>query len=259
MRARLEINLTMRCQISCKWCNRLIANMHVKDSDVTLEQLHGMADSLKKHKIKMKYIKVLGGEPLIHYDFLGAMNVLKERVLDEGIAKSVNIVTNAILDRPELPDERFHYWLSPVKEKQHIPVLASPSDLGLEDKMRDVCITKKRCGFSFDAWGFTFCPISGVLGRVLGIDTYVDSIPESILDKNICKHCPFGLPVGYKKQITKGVKNKSIEYPSKTWKEGLEREKLDPMQLEKFGGDNSYVDKVGDVGVPKELVQLGGV
>lgn len=247
MRARLEINLTFSCNIKCTWCNRLIANMKIKDSDISLSQLHRMVDSLVENKIRMRYLKIVGGEPLVHHDFLGAMEVLK-RVITEKIAKNVVVVTNAILDRPELP-EGFEYWLSPVKEKNHIPVLASPTDLGLKDQMRDVCITKKRCGYSFDAWGFSFCPISGVLGRVLGIDTYENSIPESKLDKTICEHCPFSLPVQLKNRITRQVKNKKIDYPSKTWREGLERESIDPMQFEKFGGDNSYVDH-------PELVQL---
>ncbi len=255
MQARLEINLTMRCNIACPHCNRLIANMHVKDSDITLDQLHKMVDTLIRDKIRMRTMKVLGGEPLVHHDFLGAMDVLK-RAIDAKICRAVAVVTNGILPRPKLP-EGFEYWLSPVKDKNHIPVLASPTDLGIEDKMRDKCITKMRCGYSFDAWGFTFCPISGVLGRVLGIDTYRDSIPEAKLDMNICKHCPFGMPVGYKNQIKKQVKKKQIEYPTETWKAGLERESEDPMVFTKFNDDYSYVDQVGDVGVPKDLVQLG--
>jgi len=96
-RARLEVNLTMRCNISCKWCNRLVANLPVQDSDITIPQLHMMVDSLLEHKITMRYLKVLGGEPLIHHDFLGAMEVLR-RCIDEGITKHVNVVTNAILE-----------------------------------------------------------------------------------------------------------------------------------------------------------------
>jgi len=255
-RRRLEINLTMRCNIACPHCNRLIADLPLRHSDITIPQLHLMADSLKEHNITMRYLKVLGGEPLVHHDFLGAMNVLKERIVDEGITKSVAVVTNAILDRPELP-QGFEYWLSPVKDKNHIPVLASPTDLGVEHKMREECITKKRCGFSFDAWGFTFCPISGILGRVLGVDTYRNSIPESKLDyDNICRHCPFGLHHRTKMKVKRKVRNKEIEYPSKTYKEGLEREKIDPMVFEKFGGDYSYTDDYQGPNAHKELVQL---
>ena len=216
--------------------------MSIEDSDVTLPQLHEMIDTLKRDDITMRYLKVLGGEPLVHHDFLGAMDVLR-RVIDEGIARSVVVVTNAILKRPELP-EGFEYWLSPVKQKNHIPVLASPVDLGLEHRMREECITKKRCGYSFDAWGFTFCPISGVLGRVLRVDTYRDSMPEAELDKSICRHCPFGYPHRVKRKLVRRVKNKDIPYPTETFKEGLRQNREDPMTFEKFGSGVNELELV---------------
>jgi len=266
MLIRLELQITMRCNYDCKWCNRLIANMSIADSDVTLEQLHGMADALQRDNITMDYIKVLGGEPLIHYDFLGAMEVLENRLVKEGIAKKVVIVTNDILPRPELDPDIFEYWPSPIDQKRHIPILVSPTDIGFETGFREKCATKERCGYSFDAWGFSFCSLSGTLGRVLGSNQYKDSIPEAEIDPEICKHCTFGLRTCYKLKTKRLVTRKQTEYPSKRFKEGLAAQRENPTIYNKFGGDYSYTDNYRGMTEEsracnideKKLVQLEG-
>ena len=136
------------------------------------------------------------------------------------------VFSNGIKDRPSIPNTRYRVAAPTLEEKEvkHTPPMISPLDLGLTPSrgFNGYCHRQRACGRLFDCYGFSFCIFAGAIGRVLGIDPYK---PHPVLDGNIdiCGHCPFTMGVGGAFKLFDDVNQGKIEYPTKTYREGIQR------------------------------------
>jgi hypothetical protein len=106
-------------------------------------------------------------------------------------------------------------------------------DAGLESHVEPLCcICRFNTGPSFDAYGFSFCPLAMVLGRLLRIDPYK---PHLYYDQNyeICRHCQYSMGRRARYALIEWSEREG-NCPSPTYREGIERYKENPCFNDRF-------------------------
>jgi len=234
LEVRFEVDITFRCNLSCALCDRLIGKLPISESDLNLDDLSLAAERLKEAEIRVSRVKVTGGEPLVHPDVKEICHTIRElwpSYKSDGVF--IIICTNGILRRPRI--RGVSVSTSPLPKK-HVPFTLSPLDMGISpvgNGYERMCRVQKLCGMSFDVFGFNFCPYAGIIGRILGIDTYSPT-PVVHGDKRICQHCIYSVPTGKRWKIQQKALAGEIKFPSPTFREGLERNQKHPTHWKKF-------------------------
>jgi len=194
---RFGIALTYRCNDKCPGCNRYLDIQKWPDSDVTLSGLEEGYRRVVASNIQVEKTRVTGGEPLLHPQFVKAMELIG-RTWNKDYDVRTAVFTNGRIDFPKPTNGGWRYNSSAKKGKFdgfRSPTV-SPEDVGLGLEIvngvdRD-CSVQKGCGRLFDAFGFAPCILSGPIGHLLGIDPY-SSQPVLRGNPEICKHCPYSL------------------------------------------------------------------
>lgn len=227
-----EFEATYRCNTVCQYCNRLLGVIDLQDSDMTMDQVRYACQQLKLHDWVPDKIKLSGGEPRMNPD----LDEIREYIKAELKPHRLWTLTNGAGDL----ESKFvhldgHKWhANPLPKQNHDPFLISPVDCGMEDEL-DIpnCKTRRICGRAVDAYGFSFCPLAPMLGRLLRINPYKDT-PYMEQNPEICKHCPDALREEPRQQLFQIALDGN--YPSKTLKEGLKAYKDDPFTFPRMAG-----------------------
>jgi organic radical activating enzyme len=97
---KLEIGVAEHCNLSCRSCSHLSPTLkkHLVDAD----QIVGQLELLAPH-YEPGYVRLLGGEPLLHPDLVGII----EAVRRSGISDVVWVVTNGVR-LPRMSEEFWH-------------------------------------------------------------------------------------------------------------------------------------------------------
>jgi len=194
---RLELNITFRCQLKCRSCNRL-CNLTRLDDPMTVAQIEMLVARIAAEKKHVKRIKLVGGEPTIHPEFWRICEVLSEGHKAGWIDK-INVNTNCVTQR-QFVDKPLpvgcHWQLSPPSKKQHRPCLWSPIDLGLESK--GPCKMVRVCGFSLDVKGWLPCSAAIAIARLFGMEDLYRPLDGPLPTKawgmsTLCPNCLFGV------------------------------------------------------------------
>jgi len=231
-RINVECNLTLRCQLNCTNCNRMMGRApdRGEEEDMTVEQVQRFVYQLAGGPVKVKRLKLLGGEPLLHPWFAEVYGILASAI-EDGLIQKVKIESNGILPRPDMPPhDNIHWAGKPYKRKRHLPVLWSPTDMGLPTPNAP-CSMPRICGISLDAYGYSLCSMCPMMLRVFQReDLYVDEFPgdwrevfaETI--EHICPHCIFSAPQEFKDKHCYPVTDTPEDalMPTPTWREHLE-------------------------------------
>ena len=202
------------------------------DSDITIEDIRISGGIIKQCGFSVGRVRVAGGEPTLHKNLTECCDAITKYW---GLKRAV-VCTNAIIDYPKGISFR-NVESSPehFRKDVHKPPMVSPVDIGLDPVLgfNRLCKFSHRCGALFDAFGFSFCPKAGAIGRLLGIDPY-QAEPVLLGNENICKHCPYSLPEELRMQVSSDVRNGIIEYPTETYRNAIRKCKENPMKFKKF-------------------------
>jgi len=189
----LGINLTRRCNLACRHCNRLIDAVRFTEDDVTVQQVSDAIDLLAERGVFIRTVKFNGGEPTLVPWLVEACRVARSK---PNVGR-VRVSTNGTTPMPALP-RGCRYRISPPdgdEKRGHVPFLVSPMEAGIQPiGRRHRCHFRRLCGIALDREGFTFCLIAGGLGRLLGINVYGD--PLAGRNDRVCRHCVAGLCKG---------------------------------------------------------------
>ena len=224
---RVELNINYDCNLRCKNCNRLCHLLRL-DEPMTVDQIRLFIRKLEEENKHIVRVKVVGGEPTIHPDFLQICKLLSDAFLDGFIGK-IAVNTNGInpkyrLDAPLYPG--IHWKVSPPSRKGHRPVLWSPKDLGLDTF--GPCAMPKRCGFSLDSKGWLPCSAAPAIVRVFNLEYLYRPLdgplpPEIWGLEELCGHCIFSV----NDEAMRGKKFKDTPAnwleATPSWKERLEK------------------------------------
>jgi hypothetical protein len=222
---RLELNITYRCNLHCKGCNRL-CDRTVLDEDISEGDIDLLVTRLKNEKRRLRRIKIVGGEPTLHPDFVDICLVLSLAV-KQGLIDKVVVNTNGTtLDKWKGFNPQGIIWkVSRPSRKTHRPFLWSPKDLGLVS--RGPCKMVSVCGYSLDARGWLPCSAAPAIAYLFDmLDLYrplEGPLPTEPwgMDR-LCEHCIFGI------EDTKMGKNlrdfpRDWEEPTPSWASALKR------------------------------------
>jgi hypothetical protein len=209
----------------------MVRRIEIPESDLTLEQIEHFSRVIQQTDgHRLTHIRVGGGEPLIWGP--EKIRSLVEHFEALAEVEHIEIQTNWTLrhrmtvHRRRRGRPRIRWTGRPPEQKDHQPWLISPSDLGIGGLSR--CWVRRGCGWAFEAWGFTYCTVAGILGRLLRIDPY-SSEPQRKVDQRICAHCIYSVPRQVGLLLRSLVYERKINYPTPTLQKGLEDYQRDPV------------------------------
>lgn len=217
----VELNVTYRCNLKCRWCNRLKDEVDIPDSDMTPEQAERWCQRLATSPFRGKRVKVSGGEPRCNPQLRQILDVLVSHQPE--VIGDVGVCSNATRSEsmPVLPKDIGWRRSPPAKKlasgSMHIPPLMSPKDLLLQSRIPyEKCSTIKHCGAACDAWGFTACALLPMIGRALGVNPY-SAEPTRTPIPELCDHCMFALCWDVREGIRHSVEVGTIRYPTPSY------------------------------------------
>lgn len=216
---RFDFLMTYFCNASCKDCMRMLDVSDWKQKDfVSVEDIVIASEILAKQGITVDKTRISGGEPLLHPDFDSVYKAIQSYWKPKGLL----LFSNGTIPYPKRYRRTKERGLD-MKEF-HTPVLISPVDLGLKPVrgITSPCKMMVRCGSGFSPYGFMACGQSGYLGRLLNVDAHSE-LPVLNSDPDICQHCVFSLGQKDFFAVETASKNGTLEYPTKTYREGLKR------------------------------------
>jgi hypothetical protein len=150
----------------------------------TIDRYHRVLSPLES-------IHLIGGEPLIHPNFLDIYHLIKDRLMDPGYVGRIEIYSNGKLP---IPDEiKGITIIASPENKMHGNFYVSPSDAGLAVFN---CGAPNNCGIAVNAFGYFPCGAGCSIIRLLEIpnQVYYD-FPDDldVWDFNaVCSHCVHG-------------------------------------------------------------------
>jgi len=182
----IEIDLTYLCNLRCNNCNRSSAQApearHINVSQI--EQF--VADSMAQNR-HWRRIRILGGEPTLHPDFLRILEVLSKlkevfpETAIEVVTNGYGVRVNSILDRIPEGVEVENSSKSENVQPGFGPFNMAPIDswqYAFSD-FRNGCDIAQSCGIGLTPQGYYPCAVAGGIDRVLGLERGRKSIPET--------------------------------------------------------------------------------
>ena len=225
---KVELNLTLRCQLACKGCDRLCGIVPPEPADdMTPAQVSAFIQEAKTRGIHIDRVKIVGGEPLVLPHVTDIVRLLIDEGIGSGVISSIKLDTNGIAripaDMPTHPS--FRIGGRKPKKKIHLPYIWSPSDLGLE--WHGPCSHPYRCGFSLDARGWLPCSPAIMIDRLFyGGEHYRHSItahPWGI--EKLCAHCIYAASSAFRVANVKPLNlfTPEMKMPTRSWAAALRR------------------------------------
>tara|TARA_R110002074_G_scaffold106618_1_gene230379 strand:+ start:29395 stop:30180 length:786 start_codon:yes stop_codon:yes gene_type:complete len=182
----IEIDLTYLCNLRCNNCNRSSAQAP-EARHISISQIRQFVDDSIAQKRHWRRIRILGGEPTLHPEFLQIMETLiklKEvapKTIIEVVTNGFGAKVNAILDR--VPEG---VQVENSAKSQNIQPGFGPFNMAPIDSWqyafadyRNGCDIAQSCGIGLTPQGYYPCAVAGGIDRVLGLERGRQSIPHS--------------------------------------------------------------------------------
>lgn len=217
----IELDFTTFCNLNCVDCARGCDKFPSKDV-LSIEDVSTFVNYSIRLGKKWKSIGLLGGEPTLHPDLFGILDILW---LYHYVFPDTNIwiMTNGIQGNIIRKLTLWYPWLNVVTNidhSYHHAFYISPTDLGILGS-NNRC-EALRCGVGLGPYGYTPCVLGTFLHRVFGYTTikYLQDIDYNVCQQLFpmyCQHCGWYLTDSDDK-----TKGKATEFPSgymsETWR-----------------------------------------
>ena len=182
----IEIDITYRCNLRCINCNRSIARAP-EDLDLPFEKVAEFVEDSLRRGIRWRRIRLLGGEPTAHPDFLRIVELLRG-YRSRGNPCSIEVVTNGygedvarVLAR--VPSD---VWIENSRKRPGIqprfrPFSTAPSDDPdyTDADFSNGCEIMQSCGAGLTPTGYYPCAIAGGIDRIAGERHGRERLPDS--------------------------------------------------------------------------------
>ncbi len=176
----IEIDLTYACNLSCNNCNRSSPQAR-SNEHISLEQIKSFIEESITTKKKWKRIRLLGGEPTLHPQFLAVLELLRKYRDENSLGTRIEVATNgngarvnAILN--SIPKDVIVVNTHKTSTKEQTAFASfniAPVDVESyrHADFRNGCQILKDCGVGLTSRGYYPCAIAGGIDRVLGTQT----------------------------------------------------------------------------------------
>lgn len=197
----IEIDLTYLCNLRCNNCNRSSAQAPGTDH-IDIEMIQSFVEQSLSTNRQWRRIRVLGGEPTLHPDFLDIIDTLLKLKV-ESPATRIEIVSNGYGNRvnsilAQLPET---IEIENSAKSENVQPNFGPFNLAPVDSWQykytdfgNGCDITRSCGIGLTPQGYYPCAVAGGIDRVLGLNRGRSSIPPTddemrdLLAEN-CKLC----------------------------------------------------------------------
>lgn len=184
-REQIEIDITYDCNLMCQNCNRSVQQAPEK-LHIPLESIqHFVDESIGKDK-RWSRIRVLGGEPTLHPQFLEVVNELL-RYHDWHPQCIIEVVTNGHgpFVQSQLAMLPAAVWVENSRKVSPVQMDFTPFNMAPVDDSRyrkvayaNGCAIMSECGMGLTPMGYYPCAISGGIDRITGQGLGRPSLPD---------------------------------------------------------------------------------
>ena len=173
---KIEIEITSKCNIGCANCDRS-CGVAPSDEMMTLKQIENFVVETLYHNVKWTWIRILGGEPALHPDFLAIVNeVLK--IKEYFPATVVQVISNHYGDEVQAKLDQLpaDVVVRGTNKKPNNPPLFTPANMAPVDddkfqaeEYENGCWVTDRCGLGLSRYGYYPCGAGAAIDRVFGL------------------------------------------------------------------------------------------
>ncbi len=186
-RTLLEIDLTYICSLRCQGCNRSI-DKAPSNENVSIDQINQFINESVQCGHSWKGIRILGGEPTLHPEFLAILDSLMAYRKKHLPNLRITVVSNGYSERTKLilnkiPEGILVENTSKVSGVQvdFAPFNNAPQDYPehARSDFRNGCWITKGLGMGLTPNGYYHCAIAGGIDRIFNFKIGRHSIPDS--------------------------------------------------------------------------------
>lgn len=217
----IEIDVTYRCNLNCPNCSRSCGVASSKE-DISISQIKKFIEESRQNQRIWTEIRLIGGEPTLHPDILGIIDILLKYKSDcpqvrisistNGYGKAVKSILKRLPDGILIKNTN---KTSPIQ--QFIPMNNAPVDSGIHHNYSYGCLMTS-CGLGLNAYGYYHCSLAGGIDRIFGYDLGRKKLPDMndsmLKEKSVfCRVCGFfnyEAEKSFGKQITSRIWQKAL-------------------------------------------------
>lgn len=226
-RDMIEIDITYRCNLNCYNCNRSIRQAP-EALDMQLSQIEAFVNESIERKLLWKRIRVLGGEPTLHPEFIKIIASLDKYTLFNTDCE-IQVVTNGHGEKVKamlqlLPKE---IWVENSSKESPFQPDFAPFNMAPCDNpafsncdYSNGCAIMEECGMGLTPMGYYPCAVAGGIDRIAGQELGYIHIPDikddmSPVLNEMCKYCGRFTDGHY---IPRNLRNQVFDEPiSSSW------------------------------------------
>lgn len=200
-RDRIEIDITYACNLRCLNCNRSVSQapekLHMPPDMVS----NFVNESITTNK-RWKTIRVLGGEPTLHPQFLRILDELSRyrqwepgcvvEVVSNGNGKAVKTMLKKIPPGIRIENSAKQGNIQPAFGPFNLAPADDPAYRFAD--YRNGCAVMSECGMGLTPLGYYPCAVAGGIDRIAGLRLGAASLPadgDDMLDvaESLCRLC----------------------------------------------------------------------
>lgn len=225
-RKYIEIDLTYICNLKCNNCNRSCAQVPSEEY-ITLDQIQKFVDESIKWKVYWHKIRLLGGEPTLHPNFLDIIQILNQYKRDFSPDTRIEVVSNGYGSKVNYMLSRLpNYIIVENSKKDGSSPLFFSFNMAPKDQLKykfadftNACWITEVCGMGLTPLGYYPCAVGGGIDRIFKLNLGTKNLPSSNDDllyslNKLCRYCGH-----FKRLCDPPVKNPTM---SKTWEKAYE-------------------------------------
>lgn len=233
----VAVDITYECDLHCFNCNRSCSQDPSNDR-MSTGQVRQFLEECRETGIRWQWIRVLGGEPTLHPDFLEIMGLFA-RYRDEFSPRTrLTVNTNGYSERSRTLVSRLPAGVEvedsgKVGPKQRFKSFnVAPVDLPRYSGVdyANACANTYHCGIGVTPYGYYPCATAGAIDRTFGFDLGRKVLPGA--DDDMREECRAlcGLCGLFKREAD------TVYQPvmSSTWVEAYERSRKNPTPLSRL-------------------------
>jgi hypothetical protein len=231
----IEIDITYACNLKCFNCNRS-CGLAPSHDHLSLDQIQKFIRESTLMGVQWKRIRILGGEPTLHPEFLRIIDNLLAfkmsqcpeamiEVVTNGLGKKVNEVLATLGDGVAVRNTS-----KQSRGQNFQPFNLAPRDFS-RYRYSDFscgCWIPSGCGMGLSPYGYYQCAVAAAVDRVFGFDIGRKSMPnlsDPMRDQMeiLCGYCGHFMTIG-KNLIAQDMMSES-------WRKGYDAYKVSKPQM----------------------------
>jgi len=195
----IQIDITYRCNLKCINCDRSCGKA-ISDESMSIDQIEKFIQESILKIVVWDRIDILGGEPTLHDDFLGILELIIQYKYSYSPLSIVRVVTNGrgnsdILRKLHSDIIIYNSYLQNTTNLFH-PFNLAPIDnyFYRYSDFSNGCWITQECGIGLNKYGFYPCAVAASIDRVLGFDKGLKKLPDNSdmmydLLNYFCRYC----------------------------------------------------------------------